>query len=277
MKVNKYKLILLFILLIFIGCTPKSNFVLKATPSISPAKLAILPINNNTNDVAGGFIFRKVVYNNFEQNNHGYNVQNLKKTDELLNKAGITDGGQLRFLRPIELSEILGVDGLLYTDLDELHFMTFPYYHNRSVKATFLLYNFEKLVWVKPIRVAIKYFGISSALDTISGAISGNSDQLNNGISKAGIDIAVHQGVKYATIAGFNHELAPEMALVSQKLFSVIPRGSKENLAYIKQSEDELKYLREKISNKESIVTDEMYIEKKEKIKVLEEIIPILN
>jgi len=274
---KKYKLFLLFILLIFIGCTPKQDFVLKATPSISPAKLAILPVNNNTNDVAGGFIFRKVVYNNFEQDNAGYDIQDIKKTDELLNEAGITDGGQLQFLKPIELSEILGVDGLLYTDLDELDFMTYPYYHTRSVKGTFLLYNFEKLVWVKPIRVAIKYFGVSSAINTISGAINGDSDQLNEGITRAGIDIAVHQGIKYATIAGLDHELAPEMALVSKKLSDVIPRGSRANPAYVKQSEDEVKYLREKISNKESIVTDDMYIEEKEKIDVLEEIIPILN
>ncbi|OQY42183.1 MAG: hypothetical protein B6227_02800 [Fusobacteriia bacterium 4572_74] len=274
---NKYKLFLLFILLIFIGCTPKENFVLKATPSISPAKLAILPINNKTNDVAGGFVFREIVYNNFEQNNHGYDIQNIERTDKLLNEAGITDGGQLKFLRPIELSEILGVDGLLYINLDELDFMTYPYYHTRSVKGTFLLYNFEKLVWVKPIRVAIKYFGISSALDTISGAINGNSDQLNDGMTQAGVDIAIHQGIKYTTIAGFDHELAPEMALVSKKLSSIIPKGSRNNLPYVKKSEDEIKYLRDKISNKESIVTDEMYIEEKEKTEVLEEIIPILN
>ncbi|MGB6130133.1 MAG: hypothetical protein WBG30_15435 [Psychrilyobacter sp.] len=274
---KRYKLFLLFILLIFIGCTPKEDFVLKATPSISPAKLAILPINNNTNDVAGGFVFRGVVYNNFEQNNHEYDIQDTKKTDKLLNEAGITDGGQLRFLRPIELAEILGVDGLLYIDLDELDFMTYPYYHTRSVKGTFLLYNFEKLIWVKPIRVAIKYFGVSSALNTVSGAVNGDSDKLNDGMTQAGIDIAIHQGIKYATIAGFDHELAPEMALVSKKLSSVIPKGSRNNLTYVKQSENEIKYLKEKISKKESIVTDEMYIEVKEKTKVLEEIIPILN
>ena len=95
---NRYKLFLLFILLIFIGCTPKKNFVLKPTSSISPAKLAILPINNNTNDVAGGFVFREIIYNSFKQNNCRYDIQNFKKTDKLLNEAGITDGGQLQFL-----------------------------------------------------------------------------------------------------------------------------------------------------------------------------------
>lgn len=274
---KKYKLFLLFALLIFIGCTPKQDFVLKATPSGSPAKLAILPINNNTNDIAGGFIFRDIVYNSFKENNCGYYIQDQKKTDKLLNEAGITDGGQLKFLRPIELCEILGVDGILYIDLNELDFMTYPYYHTRSVKGTFLLYNFEKLIWVKPIRVAIKYFGISSALDTISGAVNGDSDQLNDGMTQAGIDVAIHQGIKYATIAGFKHELTPEMSLVSKKLLNVIPKGRKTDLTYVKQSEDEIKYLQEKISNKGSIVTDEMYIEKREKVEVLEEIIPILN
>lgn len=274
---NKYKLFLLFILLIFIGCTSKRSFVLKTTSSISPAKLAILPINNNTNDVAGGFVFRKVVYNNFEKNNCGYDIQDIKKTDKLLNEAGITDGGQLKILKPIELSEILGVDGLLYINLEELEFMTYPYYHNRSVKGTFLLYNFEKLVWVKPIRVSRKYFGFISALDTINGAISGDSDQLNRGMTQAGVDIAIHQGIKYATIAEFDHELAPEMVLVIEKLLGAIPKGNRNNLLYVKKSEDEIKYLQEKISNKESIITDDMYIEEMENVKILEEIIPILN
>lgn len=274
---KKYKLFLLFVFLIFIGCTPKKNYVLKAIPSISPAKLAILPINNNTNDVAGGLVFRNIIFNDFQKNNYGYKIQDLEKTDKLLNEAGISDGGQLRFLRPIELSEILGVDGLLYIDLDELNFMTYPYYHNRSVKATFFLYNFEKLIWVKPIRVAIKYFGISSMLDTINGAINGDSQKLNDGITQTAIDIAIHQGIKYTTIVGFNHELIPEMTLIGKKLSSIIPRGSKDNLDYVKKSDIEIKFLRDKINNKESIITDEMYIEKKEKIDVLEEIIPILN
>lgn len=274
---RKYKLFLLFFLLIFIGCTSRKNYVLKATPSIPPAKLAILPINNNTNDIAGGSIFRKLIFKDFQQKNSGYEIQDLEETDKLLNEAGITDGGQLQFFRPIELSEILGVDGLLYIDLDELKFLTYPYYHTRSVKGTFFLYNFEKLIWVKPIRVTTKYFGIKSMFNTVSGAISGDSDRLNDGLTQAGVDIAIHQGIKYATIAGFKHELIPEMTLVSKKLFDNIPRGSQANLSYVKKSEDEIKYLRDKISNKESIVTDEMYVEKKEKIDVLEEIIPILN
>lgn len=274
---RKYKLFLLFFLLIFIGCTSTKNYVLKATPSMPPAKLAILPINNNTNDIAGGSIFRKLIFKDFQQKNSGYKIQDIEETDKLLNEAGITDGGQLQFFRPIELSEILGVDGLLYIDLDELKFLTYPYYHTRSVKGTFFLYNFEKLIWVKPIRVATKYFGLKSMFDTVNGAISGDSDRLNNGLTQAGVDIAIHQGIKYATIAGFKHELIPEMSLVSEKLFDNIPRGSQANLSYVKKSEDEIKYLRDKISNKESIVTDEMYIEKKEKVDVLEEIIPILN
>jgi len=274
---TKGKYFLLFILLIFVGCTPKSDFILKATPSKSPAKLAILPVNNFTNDVAGGFVFRHVVYNHFKDYPQGYEIQNLEKTDRLLNEAGITDGGQLKFLYPIELSEILGVDGLLFVDVNELEFMTYPYYHTRAVKATFYLYNFEKLIWAKPIRVSIKYYGISSAFDTLEGAINGDSDQLNDGLTQAGVDIAIHQGIKFATIAGFDHELAPEMALVSEKLINVIPRGSIADFEYVVESEKEILYLRDMISKKKSITNDEMYLDEKEKVNVLEEIIPILN
>jgi len=274
---NKKNLVFLFILLLLVGCGPKKDFILKATPSKSPAKLAILPVNNLTNDVAGGFIFRKVLYNHLIEANKRYSIQNLEKTEKLLNEAGITDGGQLRFLRPIEIAEILGVDGLLFIDVNELSFLTYPYYHTRSVKATFYLYNFEKLIWAKPIRVSIKYFGINSAIETVSGAINGDSEELNKGLTQAGIDIAIHQGIKFATIAGFDHELAPEMALVSQSLVKELPSGSINDLDYVKESEKELLYLREKISNKESIVNDEMYNEEKENVEVLEQIIPIVN
>ena len=274
---KKYGIILIFILLFFTGCSTKEEFVLKATPSKSPAKLAILPINNNTNDVAGSMVFREILYNNFKEYHKGYDIQPLEKTDELLNRAGITDGGQLQFLRSIELAEILGVDGLLITNLDELTFVTYPYYHVRAVKATFYLYNFEKLIWVQPIRSAVKYFGISSAFDTISGAVEGDSDRLNHGLTEAGVDIAIHQGIRFATIAGFKHELAPEMAMVSQNLVRFIPRGSRSDLNYVRESEKELFYLREKINKKESIVTDDMYNDEKVKVKIFEEIIPIIN
>jgi hypothetical protein len=96
-------------------------------------------------------------------------------------------------------------------------------------------------------------------------------------LTQAGIDIAIHQGIKFATIAGFDHELAPEMALVSEKLINVIPRGSIADFEYVVESEREILYLREMVSKKKSIVNDEMYLEEKEKVDVLEEIIPILN
>ncbi|MCK5780036.1 MAG: hypothetical protein KAH04_03400 [Psychrilyobacter sp.] len=274
---KKNRILLIFIFLIFVGCAPTKEMVLKSTPYRAPTRLAVLPINNNTNDVAGGFVFREILYNHFDENNLGYKIQNAEKTDRLLNEAGITDGGQLQFMRPIEVCEILGVDGLLYTNLDELNLMTYPYYHNRSIKATFLVYNFEKLIWVNPMRVAVKYYGISSAINTISGAISGDDDQLNKGLTQAGVDVAIHQGIKFATIAGLKHELAPEMSILGRDLLSIMPRGNYSNRDYVKESDTEIKLLKEKISKKQSIVSDEMYIEKKEEKDVIENIIPIIN
>jgi len=274
---NRRKILLVFILLIFVSCASRKELVLKATPYRTPTTLAILPVNNNTNDVAGGFVFRQIIYNHFSENNLGYRIQNSEKTDKLLNEAGITDGGQLQFLKPIEICEILGVDGLLYIDLDELDLMTYPYYHNRSVQGTFMLYNFEKLVWVNPMRVAVKYYGLSSALDTVSGAINGDSDQLNKGLTEAGVEIAIHQGIKFATIAGLKHELAPEMSILGRDLLNILPRGNFSNREYVEESDLEIKLLREKVSKKQSIVSDDMYNEKKEEKEVIENIIPIIN
>ncbi len=259
------------------SCTPKEEFLLKATPSISPARLAILPTSNFTNDVAGGFIFEKVMYNSFKNKDLNYSIQDYNETRRLLDEIGITDGGQLKFLQPIELSEVLGVDGLLFVDINELDLRVYPYYHTRSIKATFYLYNFEKLIWVQPIRISTKYFGINSAINTINGVISGNEEQIARGLVNASKDVAVHLGIKYGTIATMEHELVPEMQLLVDRLLHVIPSGSNKNKNYVISSEKEIKLLQEKVSNKQSIVTDEMYIKEKENVKLLEEFIPIMN
>ena len=276
---GRYKIFLIFFLLFLVGCSTKEEVILKATPSKAPAKLAILPINNYTNDVAGGFVFREILYKNFKTYSgiKKYIIQDIEKTDKLLNDAGITDGGQLKFMRPIEICEILGVDGLLYTDLKELDLNTYPYYHLRSVMGVFYLYNFEKLVWASPIRAGIKYVGVSSAINTIDGAVSGDTDKMQSGITQAGIDMAIHLGVKYATIVAYDHELAPEMFLVSKTLIHDLPQGSSSDEEYLKEVDKEIKYLREKVSRKESIIDDEMYEPEKESVPVKENIILLLN
>lgn len=269
--------ILIMVIFVFVGCEKKKDFLLKVTPGRTPVRLAILPVNNLTNDVAGGLVFRNILTKKLEEKNKNYQIQDRKKTDQLLNEAGITDGGQLKFLRPIELCEILNVDGLIMMDINEISLLTYPYYHTRNVKITFYLYNFEKLIWAQPIRVSTKYMGINSALKTISGAINGDRKQMQKGFQKAAVEVAVHQGVKYLTIMGMNHELAPEMRGVGNIFLEVLPRGSRGDTEIEIKANKELKLLREKVSKKQSIITDDMYDEKKEPVEVIERNFTILN
>lgn len=58
----------------------------------------------------------------------------LTEIDEKLQVQGFTDGGQLKATTPKKIGEWLGVDGLLYTTLEDFNYIILGYYAQRSVK-----------------------------------------------------------------------------------------------------------------------------------------------
>ena len=84
----------LFIAVILLaGCAVKPKMI---SPNYAaPARIAVLPMSNQSNDLKGPEYVREVFIRNLES--RGYVVASVKETDELLRtKLGITDGGQLR-------------------------------------------------------------------------------------------------------------------------------------------------------------------------------------
>lgn len=234
----------LLLSLVLIGCT-STRSLLKSETTDPPAKIAVMPIDNYTNDVGGSQILRQVIQATLAENYKGYEVQSLEETDKLLRDAGITDGGQLNVFHPIELSEILGVDGLLYLRLNELELLTLPFYHVRRVDLTYRLYSMGKLVKEKPVVIANRFIDIYGVLQTL--------DDPSKGAERALTGMAIGQGVRFVTAGIADHELKPEMYMASTQLLNDLPRGAGDNGDYVDMVTKELAELRQKVEDGEDI------------------------
>ena len=109
--------VLLIMILSLVSCAEKKRLIQKTQIGRAPAKLAILPSTNISNDILGGFVIRNLTYKKFQENYKGYEVQDIATTDSILISEGVSDGGLLNLFTPLELCQMLGVDGLLYIDI----------------------------------------------------------------------------------------------------------------------------------------------------------------
>lgn len=245
----------LFLILLLTGCS-STRTLLKSETTEVPAKLAVLPVDNLTNDVAGSQIIRQVIQSTLAENYKGYEVQSLEETDELLRNVGITDGGQLNVFHPLELNEILGVDGILYLKLSELELLTLPFYHVRRVDLTYSLYNMGKLLQEKPVVVVNRFVDIHGILKTL--------DDPGEGMNRALAGMAIGQGVRFVTAGIADHELKPEMYMAANDLLKSLPRGASENEGYVNKIEGELTELRERVEDGDRIAPEK--IEERERV-----------
>ncbi len=119
------------------------------------ARLAVLPVINNTNDLDGPVFIRHDL--NHMLRAWSYKTRSLEKIDETLrNKLGITLGGQLDFNNPgagapspEEIGELLDVDGLFYITLVDFNQVITGVYNNKTVSAKLQLVNVKtgEVVW----------------------------------------------------------------------------------------------------------------------------------
>lgn len=244
---KKSGILWLFLILFLAGCT-STRTLLKSETSEVPAKIAVLPMDNLTNDVAGAQILRQVIQSTLAENYKGYEVQSLEETDELLRGVGLTDGGQLNVFHPLEISEILGVDGILYLKLSELELLTLPFYHVRRVDLTYSFYNMGRLLKEHPIIIVNRFIDINGILKTL--------DDPGEGLNRALTGMAVGQGVRFVTAGIADHELKPEMYMAATSLLESLPRGMCEDRGYVNKIEDELTELRKRVEEGDKIAPE---------------------
>lgn len=142
----RYAQLAYLVLTSLFGCALGPKFIVQDFKP--PAKIAVLPFANQTNDVSGPEIVRKLLIEMLPSRDY-FPVEKGKVDQTLLEKFGITDGGQLRSVSEKELGESLDVDGLFYGNL--LVFIDFPFGfgRRRTVKANLKLVDAKTgtLLW----------------------------------------------------------------------------------------------------------------------------------
>lgn len=270
----KKLLLILIVLFAFTSCAEKKRIIQKTQYGKPPAKLAILPSENLSNDVLGGFVLRNLTYQKLQINNKNYEIQDIAATDSLLISEGITDAGLLKLFTPNELCQILSVDGLLYVDIYTMGMKITPFYHSRYIDSQFRLYNFSNLVWQKPINIANRVVDINGALNALNNIANG---RIGDAIGDAAGQMIVQGIVKIGTATLFDHELKPEMIMVTDDLLLNIPYGSNNNIEYVDTVYKKLEKLTELKEKKEPLVLGDEVEAELEEVKVVESGINIVN
>jgi len=152
-------------------------------PNNPIAKVAVLPMNNKTNDMEGPnwvrAAFVQMVPSRY------YMVVSSAAVDQTLkDQMGVTIGGQLDFTNPgagaptpQKVGEVLGVDGLFYGTLEDFQNLITGFYNKRKVSATFKLVNAKtgQVVWEKTEEASQSdvQLSVSGALDAVKMKVAG--------------------------------------------------------------------------------------------------------
>jgi hypothetical protein len=151
-------LILIFAVVFISGCASTRGF--KADSFVSPLPVAVLPVNNMSNDLKSASMFRELFKNSLQD--LGYSVAKNCDVDYLLQQNGLTDGGQLTNIPPEKLCSMLGVDAVFIGNLEKASQVTTGVYNKKQVKADMKLYRKSDLLWADTAEASEKDFGLDS-------------------------------------------------------------------------------------------------------------------
>ena len=112
------------------GCEYRPKYITK--PYSAARLIAVLPLANYTNDMAGPDLVRRFVFRHLRR--RGYSVIPLDIVDTRLREVGITDGGALGAITAQELGAHLNCDGLMYGELLQFSYVTLGFYNKRAVE-----------------------------------------------------------------------------------------------------------------------------------------------
>ena len=117
------------------ACTGgRANLIYRAPQADIPYMVAVLPAANQSTDLAAPDTMKRVDSELLLELGM-LPVAGLAQDKQLREKLGITDGGQLGAVKPNQIAEALGVDGLLYTTIEEFNEINLGLYMKKSVQA----------------------------------------------------------------------------------------------------------------------------------------------
>jgi hypothetical protein len=131
----------------------------KADSFQSPLPVAVLPVNNMSNDLKAADMFRELFKNSLQD--LGYPVAKNGDVDFLLQRNGLTDGGQLTNIPPEKLCDMLGVDAVFIGTLEKAGQLTTGIYNKSEVRANLRLYRGSSLLWSDTAEAVVKNMGLS--------------------------------------------------------------------------------------------------------------------
>jgi hypothetical protein len=111
-------------LLVLAGCK---------TPPPKPAlveTVGILMFDNESNDLNAPDIMQRLVY--LAMKNSAYKPLDINLVNEKLKTAGISDGGQLAVVDPVKLGKDLGVQALIFGDVESFDYTNIGFYLQKS-------------------------------------------------------------------------------------------------------------------------------------------------
>lgn len=139
--------------------------------------VAILPFDNETNDISADTIMQTYVYMALKQTS--YRVTDIKETNEKLSKAGIVDGGQLPALDPVKIAQDMGVQALMYGYVESFGYKNIGFYVERKVRLGLRLVdgNTGGVLWENTQSIATRKITFDSK-EAGDNFAQGMSDQL---------------------------------------------------------------------------------------------------
>ena len=120
--------------LAFILCSCATGGAYLVSPSLRAAvdpRVAVLPFDNQSVDVGAADIMRGLAAEGFEK--RGYPYLPLSEVDGKLSGMGVSEGGQLPWLKPADIGKALGADLLCYGDVEDFTFQNLGFVVRKSV------------------------------------------------------------------------------------------------------------------------------------------------
>ena len=99
--------------------------------SIPAAKVIVLPFENQTVDLTGHTMLRKMIFDKFAKS--GYQTVPMAEIDRKLKAKGLTDGGQLSFVTDKTFKEIFGPHILCYGTVESFTFQNLGFIVRKQV------------------------------------------------------------------------------------------------------------------------------------------------
>lgn len=122
------------VLLLAAACACSGKAAYLVSPVLRTAadtRVAVLPFDNQSTDIGASDVMRKLAADGLGK--RGYSPLPVQEVDVKLSALGVSEGGQLPGVKPGDLGRALGVDLLVYGDVEDFNFQNLGFLIRKSV------------------------------------------------------------------------------------------------------------------------------------------------